>query len=57
MTESLQETLEYLMAEGLVEKVGGRYRLTAKGHALSDIHTDPDVMPLAKSAFARIPSA
>ena len=45
MTETIQESLESLIAEGLVEKRGDYYRLTAKGLALSEIQHTPDVMP------------
>ncbi len=45
MTETVKESLEQLIEEGLVEQSGDYYRLTAKGLALSEIQHTPDVLP------------
>ncbi len=51
MSETIQESLEQLIAEGLVEKRGDYYRLTAKGLALSEIQHTPDVLPEVGSDY------
>ncbi len=45
MTETVKESLEQLIEEGLVEQSGDRYRLTAKGLAVAEIQRSTDVMP------------
>jgi predicted transcriptional regulator len=45
MTETVKESLEQLIEEGLVEQSGDSYRLTAKGLAVAEIQWSTDVMP------------
>ena len=51
MTETIQESLEYFITEGLIEKRGDYYRLTAKGFAFSEIQHAPDVLPEVGSDY------
>jgi predicted transcriptional regulator len=43
----LRAILEDLIAEGLIERKGDRYRITAKGQAISETQWSTDVLPEA----------
>ena len=45
VTETVKESLEQLIEEGLVEQSGDSSRLTAKGLAVAEIQWSTDVMP------------
>ena len=43
-TETLEETIEHLLAEGLIVKIGDRYYVTGK---VADWETDPTTNPMS----------